>query len=219
MRRFVFKIFLFILPALTLVTLYIVCDPYQTLRPGKRFDNAVMMMPEGYVAWQTYLNNRDSVSYDAFILGNSCTMAFRVEEWQKHLPTSHGGIRFFENYESLGGVCQKLQALDSVGATVKHLLVVLDVNSLVRTTPHEGTPQLFDAQMAGLSSLGFQWRWVQEFIYPKNLIPYLHYLIRGHYTPSMKGVIRPDSLLLREPVTNNFINPRDADIRREGTAY
>ena len=55
-----------------------------------------------------YLNNRDTIPIDSYIMGNSCTMAYQCHEWEKYL---HGGraVRLFGNAESLAAVCLKLK--------------------------------------------------------------------------------------------------------------
>ena len=61
--------------------------------------------------WQMYLNNRDTIPIDSYIMGNSCTMLINAMNGKKYL---HGGraVRLFGNAESLAAVCLKLKALD-----------------------------------------------------------------------------------------------------------
>ncbi|MCY6283874.1 hypothetical protein OXV58_09045 [Bacteroides fragilis] len=61
-------------------------------------------------------------------------------------------------------------------------------------------------------------RFLQEFLYPDRMIPYIDYLIRHKYAPYMKGVINPGDPV-REPYTNNFINPREKEIAQDGEIY
>lgn len=52
------------------------------LRHYNRYDNSPVMLNEGYIGWQMYMNNRDSIAFDSFIMGNSCTMAYQCHEWE-----------------------------------------------------------------------------------------------------------------------------------------
>lgn len=124
--RFCLKLLLLILPLIPIVVVYFMFDPYRVLHPYKRFDDSPMLLNEAHVGWQNYLQNRDSIAYNSFILGNSCTMAFLTGEWEKYLDKNDHAVRFYDNGESLGGVRQKLQLLDSVGAPLKNILIVLD---------------------------------------------------------------------------------------------
>ena len=86
------------------------------LKNYERYDQTPVVLNEGHVGWQMYLNNRDTIPIDSYIMGNSCTMAYQCHEWEKYL---HGGraVRLFGNAESLAAVCLKLKALDKAGAT------------------------------------------------------------------------------------------------------
>lgn len=80
--RFCLKLLLLILPLIPIVVVYFMFDPYRVLHPYKRFDDSPMLLNEAHVGWQNYLQNRDSIVYNSFILGNSCTMAFLTGEWE-----------------------------------------------------------------------------------------------------------------------------------------
>lgn len=154
----------------------------------------------------------------SFILGNSCTMAFKTGDWEKHLKSDDHAVRFFDNEESLGGICQKLQVLDSIGAPINNVLIIVDINTLRKVYPLQDTKHLYSAEVAGISYLKFQLKFLQEFLYPSFMIPYIDYLIRGKYTPQMNGIIHLGPPI-REPYTNNFINPREAEIEQKGELY
>ena len=216
--RFCLKLLLLALPLFPIVAIYFIFDHYMGLHSYKRFDNSPVLLNEAHVGWQNYLQNRDSIAYNSFILGNSCTMAFLTGEWEKYLDKDDHAVRFYDNWESLGGVRQKLQALDSVGAPLKNVLVVLDKKALDRSKPLSGNDHLFSAEAAGISQLGFHLRFLQEFLYPDKTIPYIGYLIGHKYAPYMKGVINPGDPI-REPYTNNFINPREKEIGQDGELY
>ncbi|WP_320052951.1 hypothetical protein [uncultured Acetobacteroides sp.] len=216
--RFWLKAFLLLLPFLSVVAVYFVFDPFMVLHRYKRFDNTHVMLGEAYVGWQNYMANRDSIPFNSFIMGNSCTMAFRSDEWEKHLDHSDRAVRFFDTGESLGGVCQKLQVLDSAGAPIKHVLVVANKTMLKDIFPMQENGHLFAPEAAKVSPLEFQLSFLQKFLDPNIAIPYLGYLASGKYSSYMKGVISPDAPI-REPYTNNFINPHEKEIQRLGERY
>jgi hypothetical protein len=216
--RFWIKVFLLLLPFSFIVAIYFIFDPFMVLRSYKRFDQSHVMLNEAYVGWQNYMANRDSLRYNSFIMGNSCTMAFRSNEWEKHLEKGDHAVRFFDTGESLGGVCQKLQALDSVGAPIKNVLVIVNKNLLKDIYPMQDNGHLFSAEVANISQMAFQMSFLQKFLDPNFAVPYLGYLIRGKYSSYMKGIINPGRPI-REPYTNNFINPREQEIEYKGEQY
>lgn len=141
--RFCLKLLLLALPLFPIVAIYFIFDPYMVLHSYKRFDNSPVLLNEAHVGWQNYLQNRDSIAYNSFILGNSCTMAFLTGEWEKYLDKDDHAVRFYDNWESLGGVRQKLQALDSVGAPLKNVLVILDKKHWTEVSPCRATTICF----------------------------------------------------------------------------
>ena len=127
--RFMKKLFILFIPFIALLAVYFLDDPFMVLKNYERYDQTPVVLNEGHVGWQMYLNNRDTIPIDSYIMGNSCTMAYQCHEWEKYL---HGGraVRLFGNAESLAAVCLKLKALDKAGATIKNLLLIIDKESL-----------------------------------------------------------------------------------------
>ena len=113
--RFMKKLFILFIPFIALLAVYFLDDPFMVLKNYERYDQTPVVLNEGHVGWQMYLNNRDTIPIDSYIMGNSCTMAYQCHEWEKYL---HGGraVRLFGNAESLAAVCLKLKALDKAGA-------------------------------------------------------------------------------------------------------
>jgi len=215
--RFILKLFIFLIPFISLLAVYFLNDPFMVLKHYDRYDNSPVMLNESYIGWQMYMNNRDSIAFDSFIMGNSCTMAYPCREWEKYL---NGGraIRLFGNAESIAAICKKLQALEENGAEIKNLLLILDKESLGKDQLLNGHNYVLPPALSGISNFSFQEKFCQAFFFPNFLLPYLDYKIFHQYRPYMKGVINPYGVV-RDPVTNDAINPREEMIQREGEAY
>ena len=215
--RFILKLFIFLIPFISLLAVYFLNDPFMVLKHYDRYDNSPVMLNESYIGWQMYMNNRDSIAFDSFIMGNSCTMAYPCREWEKYL---NGGraIRLFGNAESIAAICKKLQALEENGAEIKNLLLILDKESLGKDQLLNGHNYVLPPALSGISNFSFQEKFCQAFFFPNFLLPYLDYKIFQQYRPYMKGVINPYGVV-RDPVTNDAINPREEMIQREGEAY
>lgn len=153
--RFWIKIFFITIPFIPIIILYFIKDPYMRLYSYKRFDNSKVMLDEAYVGWQNILMNKDSLKYDSFILGNSCTMAFNTHEWEKYLGKSSVAARFFDNGEGIGGVCQKLEALDSIGLQLHNIMIILDRKSFADVYPQTRSYNLFSPEIAKISKIEF----------------------------------------------------------------
>ena len=215
--RFILKLFIFLIPFISLLAVYFLNDPFMVLKHYDRYDNSPVMLNESYIGWQMYMNNRDSIAFDSFIMGNSCTMAYPCREWEKYL---NGGraIRLFGNAESIAAICKKLQALEENGAEIKNLLLILDKESLGKDQLLNGHNYVLPPALSGISNFSFQEKFCQAFFFPNFLLPYLDYKIFHQYRPYMKGVINPYGVV-KDPVTNDAINPREEMIQREGEAY
>ena len=212
------KLLVLTLPFLPLIAVYFVLDPDMILNRYRRFDQSEVFLNEGYIGWQNYLNNRDSIPFNSFIMGNSCTMAFRTDEWEKYLSDNSKAICFFENGESFAGVCQKLKALDENHAKIDNLLMILDTNSFSVTVPSKNTNRIFSPESAEISRSQFILKNLQAFLMPQKCIPFLEYKFTGRFSSNMKKVIVENGPI-REPYTNNFLNPREREIERDGELY
>ena len=168
--RFMKKLFILFIPFIALLAVYFLDDPFMVLKNYERYDQTPVVLNEGHVGWQMYLNNRDTIPIDSYIMGNSCTMAYQCHEWEKYL---HGGraVRLFGNAESLAAVCLKLKALDKAGATIKNLLLIIDKESLHNDrclTGHSAARHIGNKQLQ-----------VSEGILPSLLLPELSLPLSG----------------------------------------
>lgn len=210
------KLVLFAIPFWALIALYVYDDPFMVLREYNLYDSDVMLN-EHHVGWQIYKNHNDSVHFNSFILGNSCTMAFRCGEWEKYLDSGDRAIRLFGNSESIKAISLKLRALDREGAEIKNVLMILDCTSLSRFRLLNGYGNILPAAISGDSPLTVQMEFIQEFAMPYFLFPYLKYRITGRVEPDMKRM-NPYGRI-RDSRNNDSFNPREKMIEQEGEAY
>lgn len=218
LRRFYLKVLLLCSPFLLMGLTYFMFDPFMVLHPYKRFDVVGAYPNESHVGWTTYMTYRDSLKFDSYILGNSCTIAFRAEEWEKYL---NGGkaVRLYDNSETIGHVLAKLEALDKNNGIIKNVLVVLDPKSFREYVPRMDFKHVLPPEASGISTIQFQLKFLQGYLYPDIIVPYLHYKSTGEVTPYMlrKYIVCP--YIIREPFTNNGINPNEKKIEEEGEKY
>lgn len=102
--RLLIKAFVFLLPFWAAVVLYLHDDPYMSLHRYRVYDSPVVLN-ENFVGWGIYCNHRHGPhAFNSFIMGNSCTMAYRCAEWERYLPHGAHAMRLFGNAESLAGL-------------------------------------------------------------------------------------------------------------------
>lgn len=71
--RFMKKLFILFIPFIALLAVYFLDDPFMVLKNYERYDQTPVVLNEAR-GWQMYLNNRDTIPIDSYIMGNSCTM-------------------------------------------------------------------------------------------------------------------------------------------------
>lgn len=207
---------LFSLPFMACAVVYVHDDPFRVLRRYNNYDTMVRIN-ENYVGWQIYKTHVDSLHYNSYILGNSCTMAFRCRDWERHLDSGDRAIRLYANAESLKAIDLKLRALDKAGASIKNVLLVLDANSLSKTQLDEGYTHALPPDITGGSNCDFQLRFVQAFFRPEFLFKYFAGKLTGHYSPKWKDFNTYGHTI--DPLNNDLYNPREKMIAREGKRY
>ena len=88
---------------------------HKTIRRLRRYadyDHPKVCQSEGTVSWLKYKAYRDSMHYDSFIMGSSCTKAFSTADWNQYI---HGRpFRMFCNNEGVAdlySLCVKTASL------------------------------------------------------------------------------------------------------------
>ena len=216
-KGFILKCVLFLVPFFVLAGFYFYDDPFKVVREYKKYDNDPIFLNEDYIGWKTYKNYRDSLHFDSFILGNSCTMAFLTSDWEKYL---NGGkaIRLYGTAQRLAAVHRKVMALDKEEKHIANVLLVVDATLLREYQLSTGYMHLLPPEICGMNKFKFQSQFAQQFFNPKFMIPYMDYRIYHHYRPYMMGIVNPDKNT-RNTITNDLWNPREKEIAELGDFY
>ena len=215
-RKVICKLLCFSLPFWAVILLYFHDDPFKVIRPYKNYDSDVTLNEE-CVGWNIYLNRRDSLPFNSFILGNSCTMAFPCALWESHLDSTSRAMRMPGNGERCTTILLKLRALEREGADLKNVLMVLDYYSIATLKPSTGYANILPADISGEHPLKVQLEFLQAFCMPSFLPSYLRYRLTGKVLPSMKHM-NPHGRV-RNSMNNDALNPRERMISQEGENY
>jgi hypothetical protein len=214
----ILKGLLLLLPFCIAIIIYIYNDPFKELRLYDNYDYSIIFQNEGAASWHKYKLYCNKEHYDSFILGNSCTMAYRGEEWKKYINGSP--FRLFGNDESIVDVYYKLKALDKQkGQKINNVLLVIDKSIFKYGTLRNSFMHILPPEVSGLSELRYQVSFIQGFFMPKFIIPYIDYLEFHHYrNNTMKGVINPVAYA-HYGTMNNALNPKERRIILEKEKY
>lgn len=217
LHRFYLKCLLLASPFLLLLGIYVADDPFMVLRKYTDYDHSRVCLSEGATAWTKYKMLRNERHYDSFIMGNSCTRGFLCSDWKQHIQGSP--FRFFSNAEGLGDICVKLEALaKEPNQPVADLLIVADLSTLENDKPRGGIMHIMPPDVTGKSWISYQATFLQGFLSPKFLLPYLKYLFTRKFEKSMEGIIA-EGPASHERYTNDHVPFLEDSIRLEGERF
>ena len=214
---FYIKCLLLCLPFLLLVAIYIYEDPFLVLRQYDNYDHCHTELSEGDIGWKKLNMYRNTRHYDSFIMGSSCTKAFQTADWNQYI---HGRpFRFFGNSEGLGDLCLKLQALDRLpNQPVKNLLIVTELSFYEKPHPQPGIMHLMPSEVTGKTMASYQATYLQGFLFPKFLLPYLKYKVTGRYDDASRDGRDGNEAVLRW-FTRGATLQQEREINEMGEGY
>ena len=215
--KFYIKCILITIPFLLLIAYYVNKDPFLVIRPHSDYDHSTICLDEGAASWYKYKLYRRSQHYDSFIMGTSCTMAYRCEDWNKYIHAHP--YRLFGNAEGLVDLYMKLDALDKQpNQPIKNLLLVFEQSLLSKNYMQSGPCYLMPPDVSHVSWLYYQMTFLQDFLDPLFLVPYLKFELTNRYEHSMKGIINPYGRS-HFGYANDAIYPNEIQIRKMGERY
>lgn len=211
------KTVIFLIPIFLLIGWYIKSDPFRVLNKYQTYENNPILLNTGYIAWQTFLNHKDSLKYDSYIMGNSCAMAFPTTLWQPFIENG-SPIRLNANSESLYAIYKKIKRLDQLNMPIENVLLLLDNEILQKISKSNSHNKILHSDVSAIGKVEFQKKFATAFFNPKFLIPYVDFKLFHTYRNYMEGIIM-NKYDQRNQLTNDIINPREAEIEKLKDQY
>jgi hypothetical protein len=168
---------------------FIIIDPFGLIH-SKR---ALSGTSEDFFSTELYLKNIKTISYNAFIFGNSKTLAFRSKDWQKYVNDSLTSFKFGCPGESINNIYRKMKLIQDKGDKLQYALIVLDeglflnVNNTHKT--FSGPVYKHHWKTTGDSPLDFYFTYFKFYLKELNFIKYIDYSVFKTYRSYMKGII------------------------------
>lgn len=118
-------VLLLLVPLLLLAAVYIVTDPYKTLRPFSLtyFDST----NRDYLSSELFLMNYPEQKYDSFIFGSSRGCGINTYHWLKYLPEGSKQFLFQAWSETITGIDQKVSYIDEHHVDLNNAIVLIDI--------------------------------------------------------------------------------------------
>lgn len=140
--RFVLLSLLALLPALLVVGLYLIKDPFNVLssydgEAPAPADTVQLTVNAGYISTEAFNYFYPTRHFDSFIFGSSLSGYYRIQDWITHLPPGVSAFHYNASRETLHGILNKLTYLSHCGVSIKHALIVME-DEMLKRQPLDG---------------------------------------------------------------------------------
>lgn len=206
-NKFIIRTIIAAIPLIIIVASYLIIDPFKVVRYYYPY-----FEPETWETWlgwnknwvsvTAYEQGRGTYKYDSFIFGSSISIAYKTDEWKKHLPSSASPFHFDGTEEDIKGILDKIQYIDKLNDTIKHALIILEPKTF-RIRPAKTFLRYTPPQMGGWNSyFDFHYTYFRQFINSDFQKSYIPFIITGE--PLKYGIndIFPRQQLLYNKITN-----------------
>lgn len=213
------RVLILSLPFIAIIVSYIILDPFRVLRHYTSFSDRMAAIPNrDYVSTQMYLNTYQQRQYNSFILGNSRTMAFRVNDWKQYIGNS-SVFHYDASGESLYGVWKKLQFLEQHQSKIDNVLIICDHELLKVTKDYESHILRKDPRVTGDFPVAFQLSFFKAYLSNHFYWQYLKYLRTHEFTPEMVNMLESRNVYF-DPLTNDLTLPDlDQSIAKDSLGF
>ena len=158
-----------LIPLLLIVVIYILTDPFKTLRPFSLnyFDET----NRDYLSTELYLRNNPKYHYNSFIFGSSRACGMNSYKWKQYLPLGTRQYVFQGWGETITGILQKIKYIDSHNDSIKNAIVLIDIpGSFVKKQLPTEVLSIKDYKFSGQSRFVYQSLLFKGFVKPSKII-------------------------------------------------
>lgn len=203
------RIFLFSLPLLCIIALYIVVDPFKVVWTYDDYypqDDSAVALDMDYVSVENYHNKSTMYAYDSFIMGNSRSRFWDVQDWAAYLPEGSECYHIEAAGESLYALAKKVEYVGGSCPKWRNALFVIDVELLQLDQPRNGYLNYLAPRAVGFSNVvGFHLSHLKAFLTPKFMWACLEYKMTGEVKPWMRDANLLSDVRMRYDVRHNQI--------------
>lgn len=183
-------------------------DPFRVLwHYDNYYSNEGGALNRNFVSTMNYLNKKDIYHYDSFIFGNSRSLFYMIDDWQKHIPIESNCYHFSESGGSVHGLLYKLRLIDSLDQKINNALFVIDCDLLSRIE-QDGVIAIMPPPLTNNSNwLEFHQEYILQWYNPLFFYYWTKYKITGRYERGMESYIAKGSnYKYYNPITNEEPN-------------
>ena len=194
--RFLRKTLYFLaIPLFILIGLYLYMDPFKVLYDYDIYyeEHHVggVIYNAGYINTMILTDNIGSMKYDSFILGNSRSGFYEINDWKTHLDSNAVCLHFDAAKETFDGLYKKILYLDKIDADINNILLILDYSNFNQKEDSRHLfiqPPLINDNTV-FRNFQFHWSNFKSFSNAIFLKSYITYFYIGKYDQSMETVL------------------------------
>jgi len=191
MKDVIVKIVLFFTPLVVIMLIVIVfflkVDPFMMIGDNR----GTIMIKEDYIvsnnrdyqSTELFMRNYNEQKYDSFILGNSKSGFFRMEDWDKYVDGKY--FHFNSSAESLYGIERKLRFLNDEKVDIKNALLVFDLGTFKEVGNSDGHLFIKHPLISGESYVAFYLEMFEGF-FPKAMVAHIDLYLTGTWKAYMR---------------------------------
>lgn len=202
MKKFLSKVIVFSSPLVLYLVSLIITDPYKILWDYENYTTPNFDINRHYVSTQYYLDNNKQYNYNAFIFGNSRSLAFKTEDWNASVTEPDFSPYHFDGTgESMTGIFNKLKLVDSL-SNIEYAILLFD--RLIFLEPDYYEHHLFKQHYAvtSESKTSFYLSFFGS-VFNYKFLPYYFNYLSGGLISKLSGKIPKD--FIYATVTNDII--------------
>ena len=175
--KYILRIIVFTVPVFLLIFSFVFFDPFFMFHYDRPWAKVEKSRNDDFRTVDTYLKYNDSLQYNAFLFGNSKTLAFLSTDWKKFIGKEKSIYKFGSPGESLLGIRKKLELIDKNNGKIDNALLILDTKILsnVNNTkpPSEGPVYLKGPLTSNNSLLDYYFKGFYFYLYDGFFVNYL----------------------------------------------
>ncbi len=129
------------IPVLAMICWYAVSDPFGMVHKRKAGipvnHGLTLAVNYGFVSTEIFNQYNEQMHYDSFIFGSSMSQYYKAEYWKRHLPAGARVFHYDASMETIDGIINKINYINSKGIRIKHALIIIEEAMLHRAPQDE----------------------------------------------------------------------------------
>lgn len=179
-------------PFIVLLIVYLLADPFKVIRDYRSFYKsgypAYIGLNRDYVSTTTFDNYYSKNNYNSFILGDSRSVFYEINDWKQYLDNSDNCFHFDASGENLYGIYKKVKYLDSKVPSINNVLLILNYGTLSGIKPGKGHLFIISPQLEnGKNLFEFHLEFLRAFLNPRFLFAFVDFNLFGQIRNYMKS--------------------------------